>query len=227
MNLFLACRKKNRTKPYQRHADKNGHYGSRPCSYGRTKTYLRRYCKRPLKTSMDSETALAGLPIIFNRCSLTKETDFVCLAIQANTKQMSRKSCRTYHAEIFHIPEDLPHNVIEALKEVNKRIKENSDKEKAVCSFIKKLGNENKSNLASWKETSENILYSFERREKNIQSQGGLQLLKGLCLRKNFLNLTQKVHEMLGEKAIVLEKQRSRNCRIHRLVEQSQVCQAF
>ncbi len=93
----------------------------------------------PAKNLSGLETALIGLPIFLNHCSLTKETVFVCLAISNKHQADLEKILRTYHAEIFHIPKELPHDVTEAHKEVNNRLKENADKEKAVCASLNKL----------------------------------------------------------------------------------------
>ncbi len=91
----------------------------------------------PTKNFSGLETALEGFPIFINRCSLTKEVTFVCLALPAKRQSDVEKILRTYHAEVFHIPKELPHDVTEALKEVDRQLKENLEKEKATLQFTK------------------------------------------------------------------------------------------
>ena len=116
------------------------------------------------------------------------------------------KILRTHHAEVFHIPKELPHDVTEALKEVNKQLKENSEKEKALCNSLKKLGEENKDNLASLKETSENILALLQAERKILQS-GRLATVKGFVPQKKFQELNEKVTGMLDGKVLVLKNE--------------------
>ncbi|MGO8805754.1 MAG: V-type ATP synthase subunit I, partial [Candidatus Bathyarchaeia archaeon] len=160
----------------------------------------------PVKNFNGLETALAGMPVFINRCSLAKEAIFVCLASSNKRQADIEKIMRTYHAEIFHIPKSLPHDVNAALKEVTKQLKENSEKEKAVCLSLNKLGNENKDNLASWKETTENIL-ALLNAEKKMGQSGRLATVKGFVPQKKFQELTEKVTGMLDGKVLVLSNE--------------------
>jgi vacuolar-type H+-ATPase subunit I/STV1 len=150
----------------------------------------------PTKNFSGLETALSGFPVFVNRCSITKEVTFLCLALSAKHQTEIEKILRTYHAEVFHIPKDLPHDVAEALKEVNKQLKENGDKEKELCESLNELGGENKDNLASLKETLENILALLQAERKIFQS-GRLATVKGFVPQKKFQELKEKVTEML------------------------------
>ncbi len=158
----------------------------------------------PTKNFSGLETALEGFPIFINRCSLTKEVTFVCLALPAKRQSEVEKILRTYHAEVFHIPKELPHDVTEASKEVNRQLKENLEKEKVLYNSLKKLGEENKDNFASLKETSENILALLQA-ERKILTSGRLATVKGFVPQKKFLELSQKVTKILDGKALVLE----------------------
>ena len=166
----------------------------------------------PTKNFSGLETALAGFPVFINRCSITKEVTFLCLALSAKHQAEIEKILRTYHAEVFHIPKELPHDVTEALKEVNKQLKENTDKEKELCDSLNKLGEENKDNLASLKETSENILALLQAERKIFQS-GRLATVKGFVPQKKFQELNEKVTEMLEGKVLVLKNEVARVCR--------------
>lgn len=160
----------------------------------------------PTKNFNGLETALAGLPIFINRCALTKEVSFVSLASSTKHQAEIEKILRTYHAEVFHIPKELPHDLTLALKEVNNQLKENTDKEKALCTSLKKLGEENKDTLASLKETSENILTLLQAERKILQS-GRLATVKGFVPQKKFQELKEKVSGMMDGKVLVLENE--------------------
>ena len=160
----------------------------------------------PTKNVSGLETALTGYPIFINRCSITKQESFMCLALPAKHQANIEKILRTYHAEIFHIPKELPHDVNEALKEVNKQTKENTDKEKAFNDSLSKLGEENKDNIASLKETSENILTLLQAERKILQS-GHLATVRGFVPQKKFQELNEKVTGMLEGKVLVLKNE--------------------
>src|SRR5208283_1157078 len=99
---------------------------------------------------------------------------------------------------------DLPHDTSKALKEINNQIKENKHKEKTVLGSLNKLGKENRNTLASWHETTENILALLRAKIKILES-GRLATVKGFVPKTKFHALTQKVHSLLGEKVLVLE----------------------
>ncbi len=160
----------------------------------------------PTKNFSGLETALTGYPIFINRCSITKQESFMCLALPAKHQADIEKILRTYHAEIFYIPKELPHDVNEALKEINKQTKESTDKEKGICDSLNKLGEENKDNIASLKETSENILTLLQAERKILQS-GHLATVRGFVPQKKFQELNEKVTGMLEGKVLVLKNE--------------------
>ena len=160
----------------------------------------------PAKNLSGLETALAGLPIFINHVSLTKEATFAVLATSIKHQADIEKILRTYHAEIFLVPKDFPHDITEALKQVNNRLKENTEQEKSICASLNKLGNENKNNLFSWKENSENILALLNAEKKILQS-GRLATLEGFVPKKKFHELNEKVTGMLDGKALVLKNE--------------------
>lgn len=160
----------------------------------------------PTKNISGLETALSGLPIFINRCSLTKEVIFVCLAIPTKHQADVEKILRTYHAEVFHIPKELPHDLTEAIKEVNKQLKETSNEEKALTTSLKNLGEENKDNLVSLKEISENI-HALLQAEKKILQSGRLVIVNGFVPEKKFCALNEKVTGMLEGKVLVLKNE--------------------
>ena len=157
----------------------------------------------PTKNFSGLETAMACLPAFINRCSMGKEVVFVSLALPAKYSSDLDRILKTYHAEIFHIPAELPQNVDEALKEVNKQLKENQEKEKQVRSELHKLGEGNKDSLASWSETSQNILNLLNAETKILES-GRLATVSGFVPVKKFPELNQKVSGMLQGKVVVL-----------------------
>ncbi|MGD0644771.1 MAG: V-type ATPase 116kDa subunit family protein [Candidatus Bathyarchaeia archaeon] len=160
----------------------------------------------PPKNFDGLKTAFAGFPLILHSCYLTKEANFVCLAMPSKYSAEIEKILKTHHAEIFTIPEDLPHNVGEALKDVNNRLKENASKERGFSASLDKLSKENWNKLVSWKETTENILALLGAKRKVLQSDR-IATIKGFVPNKKFHALTEKIHSMLGEKALVLENE--------------------
>ncbi len=160
----------------------------------------------PHKNFDGLKTALTEFPLILHRRYLTKEADFVFLAMPSKQSPDVEKILKVHHAEIFAIPEDLPHDVAEALGEVNNRLKENAKNKRAVFTSLIKLSQENRNKLASWKETIENILALLNAKRKILES-GRLATVEGFVPKKKFPELTEKIHVMLGERAIVLQKE--------------------
>ncbi len=160
----------------------------------------------PTKNCEAFETAIANLPLYENRCHICEEECFVAVAAPAKHEEEVERILRTYHADIFHMPEDLPQNVGEANKEVNNRLKVNQEKEKEINESLKKLGEENKDKLASWKETSENIL-ALPQAERKILQSGRLATVKGFVPKSKFGELTQTVNAEMDGKALVVENE--------------------
>jgi V/A-type H+-transporting ATPase subunit I len=157
----------------------------------------------PAKNIPGLEAALGSYPAFINRYSITKEVTFVCLALPAKYQAEAERILKTYHGEVFHIPKELPHDINQALKEVNKQIKENTDKEKTVQDTLNKLGEENRETLISTKETSENLLNLLNAEKKILQS-GRLATVRGFVPQKKFQELNEKVTGMLEGKVLVL-----------------------
>ena len=160
----------------------------------------------PHKNFERLKTALNEFPLILHRSDLTKENDFILLSVPSKQGADVDKILKAHRAEIFSIPEELPHDVTGALDKVDNSLKDNGNKEKLVFASLKKLGQENSNKLASWKETTENILVLLNAEKKILQS-GRLATVEGFVPKKSFAALQEKVHDMLGEKAIVLQKE--------------------
>jgi V/A-type H+/Na+-transporting ATPase subunit I len=162
-----------------------------------------RFASLPAKNFSGLETAIAGLPSFINRCSMGKEVVFVFIALPAKYSTELDRILKIYHAEIFHIPAELPKNIDEALKGADKQLQENHEKEKQVRSELRNLGEDNKDNLASWSETSQNILNLLDAETKILKS-GRLARVSGFVPVKKFSELNQKVSGMLEGKVVVL-----------------------
>jgi V/A-type H+-transporting ATPase subunit I len=160
----------------------------------------------PHKNLSNLKVALTNYPVIVHRCYLTKETDFMCFAMPSKHKETIEKILKTHHSEIFQIPQELPHNITLALKEVNNQLKQTENEEKKVTIALEKLGRENRHKIASWKETVENILSVLEVESKILQS-GRLANIKGFVPKKKFPLLTQKIRGDLNGKVLVLENE--------------------
>ena len=162
----------------------------------------------PIKNCEALHVAISDLPLFVKQSHLTEDECFLVVAAASKHKEEVERILRTYHAEMFQMPQDLPNNVGEALKEVNKRLKENEEKEKSVNESLNKLGEENKDKLASWKETAENILVLLTAEKKILQS-GRLATIKGFVPDKKVKELTETVNTKMESKAIVLEDEPS------------------
>ncbi|MGD0450028.1 MAG: V-type ATPase 116kDa subunit family protein [Candidatus Bathyarchaeia archaeon] len=162
----------------------------------------------PHKNLDGLKTALAGFPIILNRCYSAEVNDFVCLAMTSKHRSEIERILKIHHSDIFEIPQNLPHNAPEALKEVNKQIKENLHREKKILNELNKLGKKNNNKLVSWHEVTDNILTLLQAKSKILES-GRLATVKGFVSQKKFNALTKKIHGMLGEKVLVLENETS------------------
>ncbi len=148
-------------------------------------------------------TSLAKFPIILKRCCLSKEVDFACLAMPAKYRDEIDRILHIHHANLFQLPEDLPPDTTEALKEINNKINANTQKEKAIFAAIVKLSNENRSKVASLKETTENSFAQLNAKKKILQS-GRLATVKGFVPEKKFSDFSEKVNVMLEGRALVL-----------------------
>ena len=162
------------------------------------------FASMPIKNCEAFQTAITGLPLFAKQSHLTEDECFLCVAAPKKHQEEVERILRTYHAEMFQMPSDLPNNVGEAHKEVKKRLKDNEEKEKTVSESLKKLGEENKDKLASWKETSENILTLLTAEKKILQS-GRLATVKGFVPKNKFHELTLTVNSKMDGKALVLE----------------------
>jgi V/A-type H+-transporting ATPase subunit I len=158
----------------------------------------------PHKSYEPLKKSLRGLPLILNCSALSKEADFIFVAISCKHGSEADKILKMHHGEILTIPQDLPNDINEALRQVDNQLKENSEKEEAILGSLSKLGDENKLSLAVWKEINGNILELLNAKKKILES-GRLATVTGFVPKKQFGKLAERVRDMLGEKAIVLE----------------------
>jgi V/A-type H+-transporting ATPase subunit I len=157
----------------------------------------------PIRNCEPFEIAISNLPLYVNRSQHCEDECFVAVAAPAKYKEEVERILHTYHADMFHMPGDLPQNVVEAHKEVNMRLKEEQKREKEISEQIKKLGEENREKLDSWKETSENLLVLLEAEKKILQS-GRLATVKGFVPQKKYAELNGAVTLKMKGKALVL-----------------------
>ena len=92
----------------------------------------------PHKNTGHLEVALANYPVIVHRCYLVKDVDFMCFAMPSKYRVDLERILKTHHSEIFQVPQDLPHDVTLALKEVNNQLKQTAEKEKQLHSALEK-----------------------------------------------------------------------------------------
>ena len=164
------------------------------------------FASMPLKNIESFETALSTLPVFVRQCHLCQEEYFVCLVSAIKHKDEVERILRTYHAEIFKMPEGLPQDVGKAKKQIETQNKENDETIKSLNDKLKKIGEENKDRLAYLKETSENILALLNAEKKILQS-GRLATVKGFVPEKKLKELTEKIDGMMHGKAVVLQNE--------------------
>jgi V/A-type H+-transporting ATPase subunit I len=160
----------------------------------------------PHKNFPQLKLALTGIPVIIHRCRLTKETEFLCFVMSAKYKSNIERALKTHHAEIFKIPETLPHDISSALKKVKNQQEENSKEEKKISAELNKLGADYNHKIITWKETIENILMLLQA-QKSMYQSGRLAVLKGYVPEQNFQTLSDNIQTSLNGKALVLENQ--------------------
>lgn len=164
------------------------------------------FASMPTKNCEAFQVAISPLPLFVKQSHLTEDECFLIAAAPNKQKDEVERILRTYHAELFQMPPELPNNVREALKQVSQQLKENEDKEKAVNETLGKLGEENRDKLASLKETSQNVLALLTAERKILQS-GRLATVKGFVPQAKFKELTQTVNAKMDGKALVLENE--------------------
>jgi len=162
------------------------------------------FASMPLKNCDAFNVAVAGQPFFVKQSQLTEEECFLYVASPSKHQEEVDRILRTYHADLFQMPPDLPNNVAEALKQVSQQLKDNEAKEKAVNEKLNKLGEENSDRLASLKETASNIL-TLLTAEKKILQTDRLATVKGFVPEKKFTELTQTVNSKMEGKALVLK----------------------
>ena len=160
----------------------------------------------PSKNFEGLKKALAGFPIIVDGCYLAKDFEFVCLVMASKHREIIERILKVHHAGFFEAPKDLPHEIGEALKEVNNQLRENMKKERAVSNALNKLGKKHKHDIYSWHEITENILAVLHAKTKILESER-LATLKGFVPKQKFHAMTKIIHGMLGEKVLILENE--------------------
>lgn len=138
----------------------------------------------PSKGMPSLKKAMIGYPLVFHRCYLRKDTDFVCLAFPSKHNQAVEKILKTHHGEMFETPHDFPRSVTQALSEVTNRIIETQKKEADVNASLKKLGKSNQQRLIALEETSNNILVLLQAKKKFFNQEGS-QPLTDLFQKRN------------------------------------------
>ncbi len=160
----------------------------------------------PTKNLADLDKALQGMPLIFHRCYLQKDTQFVCSAFASKHRQDIERILKTHHGEIFNVPSELPHDVSKALRKVESQLSEIDSKENFNENALRKIAQLNRTKLISLRETTQNILMLLQAEEKIFRS-GRISTVNGFVPRRKFQDLRQKVHSSLHGNVLVLKNQ--------------------
>jgi V/A-type H+-transporting ATPase subunit I len=149
---------------------------------------------------------LKHFPMFFHACYLDKSYSFLCMAFPTKYRGEIEKILKTQHAEIFEIPPELPHDVSQALKVVNRSLTENAEKEKSAGASLQQLAELNKNKLVALRETAQNLLALLLGKRKILQS-GRLATIQGFVPRKNIHVLREKIEADLNGNVLVLENE--------------------
>jgi|GEM_PF-507835 len=162
----------------------------------------------PTRNIEGLQTALASKPVYINHSKLGKDSNFICVATPDAHYTNVDKILKTYHAETFQIPKDLPDNTTSAIEEVNSKLKINAEKEKELLEKISKIGEANKKDFAVWKETVENFLLLFSTKAEIVQS-GPYATIKGFIPETRFKELSGELNKTLCGKIVVIKEEDS------------------
>jgi V/A-type H+-transporting ATPase subunit I len=158
----------------------------------------------PRKNLYEFDKALGSFPVVFHHCLLTKEVEFVCVALSMKHREEAVKILKTHHAEILEIPEDMPKDLSKAKEEVATQIKETMKKEETILESLRKLATSNRSRLLVLRETTQNLLNSLHAKKKFLYSDK-LVTIRGFVSKSEFSKLAEKVNRLLNGKVIVLK----------------------
>jgi V/A-type H+-transporting ATPase subunit I len=164
----------------------------------------------PVRNIEGLHIALANKPVYLSQHKLGKDTVFICVATPDTYYTNIDKLLKTYHAEIFQIPKNLPDNTNKAIEELNSQLKSNAEKEKELTDKLNKIGTDNKKDFPIWKETSENFLLLLSTKTKIMQS-GPYATIKGYAPEEKFNDLNNKLNKMLNGKVIVIKNEETIN----------------
>jgi len=160
----------------------------------------------PTRNIEGLQTALANKPVYLNHHKLGKDSDFICIAIPDAHYTNVDKLLKTYHAETFQIPKNLPDNTVEAIGELDNQLKINAEKEKELTDKLNKIGEVNKTDFTIWKETVENFLLLFSTKARIIQS-GPYATIKGYIPEAKFSELDIELSKKLEERIVVIKNE--------------------
>jgi V/A-type H+/Na+-transporting ATPase subunit I len=160
----------------------------------------------PKRNLRNLNKSLTRIPAILHKCYLTKETEFICLAVPAKFAHEAERILKNHHAQIFFLPKEIPHNLEKAEQEINKQLNENYNKKEENELNLKNLVDSNKNKLFQLKETSQNILILLQAKRKILHSER-LAIIKGFVPQEKFHALTRKIESDLKGNALILQNQ--------------------
>jgi V/A-type H+-transporting ATPase subunit I len=158
----------------------------------------------PARNIEGLQTALANKPVYISHHKLGKDTNFICVATPDTNYTNVDKLLKTYHAETFQNPKDLPDNTVGAIEELKNKLKDNAEKEKELTDKLNKIGENNKKDLPVWKENAENFLLLFSTKAKIVQL-GPYATIKGFIPEAKFNELNGELNKKLCERIIVIK----------------------
>lgn len=159
----------------------------------------------PTKNINDLKKALAGVPMVLHKCYLSKKTVFICMAMPSKYASDVEKTLKSYHGELFELPEGLPHDIPKAIALLERQIAQNIREADSIKKKLTDFAESNKLRLLSLRETSQNAI-ALLRVEQGTLQTARLATIKGFVPQKKLSALKEKMSIVLKGSVLVLEE---------------------
>jgi V/A-type H+-transporting ATPase subunit I len=158
----------------------------------------------PRKNLQNLEKAFAAFPSVLQHCYLTKDYDFVCIAITKKHQDEAEKILKTHHADILTIPPDMPEDLSQARIDIANKLAEISDEEAKLAETIADFRATKSERIFVMLETAENVQTSL-RSKLGLTETNKLATIRGFVPQDELSKLRDKTRKLLKENALIFE----------------------
>jgi V/A-type H+-transporting ATPase subunit I len=162
--------------------------------------------KVPRKNVVEMERDLSSFPIILQHCLLTKDAEFLSIALPRKHADEADKILKLHHADIISIPRDMPRDLHLAQVKIKQEISEIEQKEQEISNALEELGEAKKNRLFALRETAQNILNSLNAKGKFLQTER-LVTVTGFVAKRELSDMRAKIETQLAGNVLVLENE--------------------